>query len=1149
MPYKRFVHLHLHTEYSLLDGSIRIDELVERARECQMPAVAITDHGNLFGVVEFYQKTIAAGIKPIVGSEVYVTSRSMLERTRVPGDQYHHLILLVKNKEGYKNLIKLSTKGFLEGFYYKPRVDKELLKEHSKGLIALSSCVQGEVAKLIIRGDMDGARKACRSYLEIFDEGSFYLEVQDHGLEQEQIVNRGMVRLSDELGIPLVATNDVHFLERKDHDAHDILLCIQTGKDMSDPNRLRYNEELYFKSPAEMEELFRDLPGAVENTVKIAEKCNLLLEFGKTHLPVFPIPDEYETLDDFMEGQARKGLESSYDTVTPELEERLSFELGVIKETGYAGYFLVVKDFIQTAREKGIPVGPGRGSIAGSLVAYCLGITRVDPMKYGLLFERFLNPERVTMPDIDIDFCYERRNEIIQYVKDKYGEDNVAQIITFGRMLARAVVRDVGRVMGIPLSEVDRMAKLIPQQPGFTMTVDKAYSAIPEFKEKVDGSETYRKLFEYSKRLEGLARHASVHAAGVVIAPGPLINFVPLYKTSKSEVTTQYDMKSVEKIGLLKMDFLGLKTLTVIEDSLRRVERIYNKHITVEEIPFDDKKVLKLLGEGQTAGVFQFEGNVPTEVLKKMKPDCFEDLIAVNALIRPGALNSGMTDEYILRKHGKAKVEYPHPIIEPVLKDTYGVILYQEQVMSIANMMAGFSMGQADILRRAMGKKMPEEMAAQREDFVKGAVLRGIRKEDASRVFDLMHHFSGYGFNKSHSTAYTMLSYYTAYLKAHYPKEFMAALLTSEMGNTEKIVFYLSECREMGIDILPPDVNESDFQFTVVPEGIRFGLGAIKNVGRAAIESIIEAREKAGRFKGLLDFCENVDLRLNNKRVIEYLIMAGAMDSLEGHRAQLLKGLESALSVAQRKSEDRRRGQISLFDSGARPGGEELIKFTLPETKPWTAKQKLAKERELVGFYISGHPLEKYRPILSYYANADTQSIKSLPQNREVRLGGIVTGVKRLIDRKGKEMAFVALEDYSGMVEVIFFNDAYSSSSDMLQIDSVLMVKGKTSKRDEDSPKLIASKVYDMEKLLSEGKIGVTVDLSLLDELGEEDLIALRGILSEHPGPSPVFFLVGRGRDRRTFVSRSSTVSISESLIEDLKRYAGKEAVKIENAL
>ncbi|MFQ6104560.1 MAG: DNA polymerase III subunit alpha, partial [Candidatus Glassbacteria bacterium] len=765
------------------------------------------------------------------------------------------------------------------------------------------------------------------------------------------------------------------------------------------------------------------------------------------------------------------------------------------------------------------------------------------------LFERFLNPERVTMPDIDIDFCYERRNEIIQYVKDKYGEDNVAQIITFGRMLARAVVRDVGRVMGIPLSEVDRMAKLIPQQPGFTMTVDKAYSAIPEFKEKVDGSETYRKLFEYSKRLEGLARHASVHAAGVVIAPGPLINFVPLYKTSKSEVTTQYDMKSVEKIGLLKMDFLGLKTLTVIEDSLRRVERIYNKHITVEEIPFDDKKVLKLLGEGQTAGVFQFEGNVPTEVLKKMKPDCFEDLIAVNALIRPGALNSGMTDEYILRKHGKAKVEYPHPIIEPVLKDTYGVILYQEQVMSIANMMAGFSMGQADILRRAMGKKMPEEMAAQREDFVKGAVLRGIRKEDASRVFDLMHHFSGYGFNKSHSTAYTMLSYYTAYLKAHYPKEFMAALLTSEMGNTEKIVFYLSECREMGIDILPPDVNESDFQFTVVPEGIRFGLGAIKNVGRAAIESIIEVREKAGRFKGLLDFCENVDLRLNNKRVIEYLIMAGAMDSLEGHRAQLLKGLESALSVAQRKSEDRRRGQISLFDSGARPGGEELIKFTLPETKPWTAKQKLAKERELVGFYISGHPLEKYRPILSYYANADTQSIKSLPQNREVRLGGIVTGVKRLIDRKGKEMAFVALEDYSGMVEVIFFNDAYSSSSDMLQIDSVLMVKGKTSKRDEDSPKLIASKVYDMEKLLSEGKIGVTVDLSLLDELGEEDLIALRGILSEHPGPSPVFFLVGRGRDRRTFVSRSSTVSISESLIEDLKRYAGKEAVKIENAL
>ena len=721
MPYKRFVHLHLHTGYSLLDGSVRIDELVKKAREYQMPAVAITDHGNMFGAVDFYRKAMAAGIKPIIGSEVYVSTKSRHEKVRTPGDQYYHLILLVKNREGYKNLIKISSVGYLEGFYYKPRIDREVLRSYSKGLIALSSCIQGEVAKCIIRGDMDRAREVAGTYLEIFDEGCFYLEVQDHGLEEERLVREGMVRLSDELGLPLVATNDVHFLEKEDHGAHDILLCIQTGKDRSDPNRLRYNEELFFKSPVEMEELFSDMPEALENTLKIAEKCNLLLDFEQTHLPVFPIPSEYETLDEYLEHEAMQGLARCYESITPELEQRLDYELGVIKETGFAGYFLIVRDFIEAAREKKIPVGPGRGSIAGSLVAFCLGITSVDPIKYGLLFERFLNPERVTMPDIDIDFCYERRSEVIQYVRDKYGEANVAQIITFGRMLARAVVRDVGRVLGIPLSEVDRLAKLIPQQPGLAMTLDEAYQKIEELKNLVDENEIYKKLFEYSRRLEGLVRHASVHAAGVVIAPGPVVEYAPLYRTNKSEVTTQYDMKSVEKIGLLKMDFLGLKTLTVIDDTLHLVGKKDGKFRTMNDIPLDNQAVFTMLGEGQTAGVFQFEGNVPTDVLKKMKPDTFEDLIAVNALIRPGALNSGMTDDYILRKQGKTKVEYPHPMLEPILRDTYGVILYQEQVMSIANVMAGFSLGQADILRRAMGKKHPEEMETQREDFAKGA--------------------------------------------------------------------------------------------------------------------------------------------------------------------------------------------------------------------------------------------------------------------------------------------------------------------------------------------------------------------------------------------------------------------------------------------
>jgi len=707
MPYKRFVHLHLHTGYSLLDGSVRIDELVKKAREYQMPAVAITDHGNMFGAVDFYRKAMAAGIKPIIGSEVYVSTKSRHEKVRTPGDQYYHLILLVKNREGYKNLIKISSVGYLEGFYYKPRIDREVLRSYSKGLIALSSCIQGEVAKCIIRGDMDRAREVAGTYLEIFDEGCFYLEVQDHGLEEERLVREGMVRLSDELGLPLVATNDVHFLEKEDHGAHDILLCIQTGKDRSDPNRLRYNEELFFKSPVEMEELFSDMPEALENTLKIAEKCNLLLDFEQTHLPVFPIPSEYETLDEYLEHEAMQGLARCYESITPELEQRLDYELGVIKETGFAGYFLIVRDFIEAAREKKIPVGPGRGSIAGSLVAFCLGITSVDPIKYGLLFERFLNPERVTMPDIDIDFCYERRSEVIQYVRDKYGEANVAQIITFGRMLARAVVRDVGRVLGIPLSEVDRLAKLIPQQPGLAMKLDEAYQKIEELKNLVDENEIYKKLFEYSRRLEGLVRHASVHAAGVVIAPGPVVEYAPLYRTNKSEVTTQYDMKSVEKIGLLKMDFLGLKTLTVIDDTLHLVGKKDGKFRTMNDIPLDNQAVFTMLGEGQTAGVFQFEGNVPTDVLKKMKPDTFEDLIAVNALIRPGALNSGMTDDYILRKQGKTKVEYPHPMLEPILRDTYGVILYQEQVMSIANVMAGFSLGQADTPEKGDGEEAP----------------------------------------------------------------------------------------------------------------------------------------------------------------------------------------------------------------------------------------------------------------------------------------------------------------------------------------------------------------------------------------------------------------------------------------------------------
>jgi DNA polymerase-3 subunit alpha len=1138
-----FVHLHLHTEYSLLDGACPIKRTLEKAVEYGMPAIAITDHGNMFGVIDFYKSAIKAGIKPIIGMEAYVAPGSRQDRqgSGKTSQRYYHLILLASNLRGYQNLIRLSSIGYIEGFYSRPRIDMEVLSSHSEGLIGLSSCLKGEIAQHIQFGDLTAARRSAETYSRVLGEGNYYLELQNHGLPQQKLVNEAIVEIGRELGIPFVATNDVHYLNREDAEAHDVLLCIQTGKTLDDPDRMHFDsDELYFKSPEEMADLFQGHPEALANTVEIAKRCDLELEFGKIHMPHFPIPDGYDDLDSYLADEAERGLRTRYGEVSGEIRERLRYELDVIRQAGYSGYFLIVRDFIEVAKRNHIPVGPGRGSIAGCLVAYSLGITDVDPIRYGLLFERFLNLERVTMPDIDIDFCYERRGEVIRYVREKYGDDNVAQIITFGRRLARAVVRDVGRVLNIPLGEVDRIAKLIPNQPGASMDIQSAVEKIRELRELVGSNESYQRLMKIARTLEGMPRHASIHAAGVVIAPQELVNFAPLYTANGKEITTQYEMKSAESIGLLKMDFLGLKTVTVIYETVESIARNGGPRYTLENIPLDDAKVYRLLGEGRTSGVFQFEGNVPTDVLKRMKPNRFEDLIAVNALIRPGALKSGMTDEYIFRKKGEKGVEYPHPSLENILADTFGVILYQEQVMQIANEMAGFSLGKADILRWAMGKKKKAEMGKLQKDFIIGAKEKGIDKEDSKKIWDLMHYFSGYGFNKSHSAAYSLLSYYTAFFKANHPREYMAALLSSEMGNTDKVVHYIGECRDMGIDVLPPDVNESGFRFTVVEDGIRFGLGAVKNVGRGAIESIIEAREKVDGFETIYDFLEAVDLRLNNKRVVESLIMSGALDSVQGHRAQLLEGLDKAIRAVTRVESDRIKGQMNLFEACGDP--ESTATYPpLPKVKRWNKFKKLAMEKELIGFYISGHPLERYKGIMTACANSDTATFQEESDDREHIIGGVFTQARRLVDRKGKEMAFATLEDFKGTIEVIAFNEVFERHGERIKMDLPVIVRGRRSRRDEEIPRMVLEEVIRLDDLHKNGRVALRLMLS--NEVDEETLEQLKAALLEHPGNCPVLIAV---RENGTInILRSQTLGVlpSQSLIMSVQGVLEEEAV------
>ncbi len=1060
MPHAPFVHLHLHTQYSLLDGEIRLKELFEKAQAFKLPAITMTDHGNIFGMVEFYKQAQKHGLKPIIGCEMYVAPGSRFDKEGHPHrENAFHLVLLCKNEKGYRNLVKLVTQAYFEGFYYKPRIDRELLKEHHKGLIALSACLHGEIPYALLNKDYDRALKITREMAEIFDQDRFFLELQKNDIPEQEIVNKGLLEISRQLGLPIVATNDCHYLTQEEAKAHDVLLCIQTGKTVEDPNRLRFStNQLYFKSPEEMTALFSDLPEAIQNTLRIADRCNLELNFGQSFLPRYPLPPE-ETMDGRLKNEARAGLEkrlSMKEQLDPsfppsrfkEYRDRLEKELTVITTTGFSGYFLVVADYVGFAKQQGIPVGPGRGSGAGSLVAYSLGITDIDPLDYGLIFERFLNVERKELPDIDVDFCVERRDEVLKYIAGKYGQEHVAQIITFGKMQARAVIRDVGRALNIPYGEVDKIAKLIPSK--LNITLKEALEAEPRLKELKETDPTIKELLTIAEALEGLPRHASTHAAGVVISPHPITETVPLYKGPKGEILTQYEMKSVQDMGLIKFDLLGLNNLTIIQYALRTIERTHGLKIDLIRIPLDDPETYQLLARGDTTGVFQLESSGMKDLLIKSQPQNFEDLIALNALYRPGPLNSGMVADYIKRKHGEVPVEYPHPLLEGVLKETLGIIVYQEQVMQIAGLMADYSMGEADILRKAMGKKIPEVMAQQKSRFLDGTKKKKIDQKKAEAIFKNMETFGGYGFNKSHSAAYALITYQTAYLKAHYPLDFMVALVTSKMGNSTEVTKCITECREKGIVVLPPDVNLSPLDFAVVEDKIRFGLAAVKNVGAGAIESILEARKKEGAFKSLIDFCQRVDLRRVNRRVVESLIKCGAFDSLGVARARLMAFLPEALEIGQQRQKEQTENQFSLFSMGGDSG------LTRPDIEPpmaeeWRESQKLSYEKEILGFYITGHPLTRYAESLPDLKTVDIQALADYEDKENVRLVGMVAALKEINSKKGERMAFATIEDLTGSCEVIIFSHVYRKSSTVLKEEGPLWIAGFTTKAKKGS--------------------------------------------------------------------------------------------------
>lgn len=1144
MPHADFVHLHCHTQYSLLDAASKIPDLMKRAQELQFPALAMTDHGNLFGAIEFYEEAQKHGIKPIIGIETYIAPGSRFDKqSHGIKEASFHLTLLARNEVGYRNLMKLTTIGYLEGFYYRPRIDKEVLRKYSEGLIGLSGCLKGEVPYYTWNDQPAEAKRALREFVEIFGTENFYLELSDLGLEPQKKLIQAYKELAGEFGLKRVVTNDCHYIHQKDAAAHDALICIGTGSALDEPNRMRYHgDQYYLKSADEMRSLFSEFPEALKATLEIAERSNLELSFNQTHLPHFD-PPEGKTKEGYLEELCFTHLKGRLGSEIPSpYQTRLHYELSLINKMGFTSYFLIVWDFIRYAKEKGIPVGPGRGSAAGSLVAYALGITDIDPIVHGLLFERFLNPERISMPDIDIDFCYERRDEVIDYVKRKYGSENVAQIITFGTMAARAVVRDVGRVMALSYPEVDRLAKLIPMEAN--MTIQQALEREPKFKELVQSEPKIANLIETSKSLEGLARHASTHAAGVVISDVPLPEYTPLFKAD-DQVTTQYSMTALEKIGLLKMDFLGLKTLTVVDDTCKIVKRTRGIEIKINEIPFDNQATYEMLSQGDAVGVFQLESSGMRDLLKKMKPTRFGDLVALLALYRPGPLGSGMVDDFIRRMHNPSLIQYDHPKLEPVLKETYGIILYQEQVMRIVNELAGFSLAKADLLRRAMGKKIPEIMEREKKGFVEGCQAKGVGARIAEKIWNLIEYFSGYGFNKSHSTAYAFISYQTAYLKANYPIEFMTALLTSEMGNTDKVVRYIEACKKMGIEVLPPSVNESYSEFSCAGENrIRFGLTAVKNVGSTAIESIIGARKKGGSFRSFSDFTERIDPRVCNRKVLESLIKCGAFDEFGSRRSQLMAMLDRALEVGSRAQKDRQRGQLSFFGNLAEASASQEG-FQIPDIPEWPESQLLAFERELLGFYVTTHPLSKYEKTLKAYATASTDTLAEFRDQEEVTLGGVVDGIKEIMTKKGDRMAFLTLQDLTGSCEIVVFPDLFKASPTLMRKDATVFIRGRVNSRD-DIPKVIAEEVIPLDDVKKRFTRLVSIDLHTAG-LDPVLLEKLKGILGSHRGKVPVY-LSFRDPSGKTAVIQPGDefrVETNEGLFQAIESLLGENAIKI----
>ncbi|WPD19405.1 DNA polymerase III subunit alpha [Thermaerobacter composti] len=1339
-----FVHLHVHSEYSLLDGAARVGELAARAAELGMPALALTDHGVMYGAIDFYKACKQHGIKPIIGCELYLARRTRHDREPKVDDQSYHLLALAQDETGYRNLIKIVSRAYAEGFYYKPRADKELLAEHSEGLIVTSGCIGSEIPRLLLEGRDEEALRAVRWYLEVFGD-RFYFEIQDHGLPEERRAYARILELARRFDVPVVATNDVHYLHREDAAAHEVLLCIQTGKTLDDPSRMRFEgSEFYLKSPEEMAAVFRDVPEALANTVKLAERCELEFEFGRFLLPHYEVPEGHDAAS-YLRYLCETKLPERYPDAGSEVWDRLNHELEVITRMGYPAYFLIVWDFVDYARRNGIAVGPGRGSAAGSLVAYVLGITDIDPLRYNLLFERFLNPERVTMPDIDIDFDDHRRDEVIDYVVRKYGRDRVAQIITFGRMLARAVIRDVGRVMGLPYGEVDKIAKMVPAQLGITL--DQALEASPELRQAYEQQPVVRQLVDMARKLEGMPRHASVHAAGVVIGRDPLMEHVPLQRMQDGSTVTQFPMTTLEELGLLKMDFLGLRTLHVIQETEALINATGARDVLADEpgpgaagpghspagdadsgaagdaagrptgdpgsgpmgdgggptggagngltggggrrrgegagprraagsdpahglavaargpatagdgptptaparpfrvkdIPLDDRATFEAMSRGETAAMFQVESSGFTQMLRSLKPSSIEDLIAAVALFRPGPLGSGMVDDFIKRKHGQVPVEYPHPWLEPILKETYGTIVYQEQVMQIASVMAGFTLGEADLLRRAMGKKKPEEMQKQREKFLAGAAAKGIDRQLAERIFDLMEYFAGYGFNKSHSAAYGYLAYVTAYLKTHYPAPYMAATLSSVMSNADRVAEYIGECRRLGIPVLPPDINESQARFTVVPDprgpggqAIRYGLAAVKNVGFGAIESIVAAREAGGPFRSLDDFCRRVDLRQVNRRALESLIKAGAFDCLGHPRARLLAGLEEVMERAQRWQRERETGQVSLLDltaalagagsatggrqgaaagTGGGPGaatggpvgrdgaapaggrgrnaaagagssgrtgpGQAAVDGAtgaagdgatgssavapagsngpvadaaaalwgddvtpLPPVDEWPPNRKLAMEKEVLGLYLSGHPLAHYERELARRVTATTRQLAEREDGARVQVGGLVQGVRRITTRGGELMAFVQLEDLEGSVEVVVFPRTYAEAAEALQEDAVVVVRGRVDRREEEEPpKVVAEAIWP---LVTGKRLVVALPAGGDAEAVEGVLAQVRGACQRYPGTSPVV-LVFPGRQHALQVDAQYWVTPRPELLQDLARVVGDDGFYLDD--